>query len=315
FDEQNKFNGNNYASWVTEFNMTFEEDTDFMSHINGTSTMSVLTTDNLAWLAADHQARSALYKTISSNAIHSAHFKHTSLLQTANTVRLSLKAEYQKDSHTTHFELKKHLYNPTHDIAKPILIYIQDIVTVAEALTLLGHEPATTDIVDSILMNLDPSFAIICTLLTMQTSEPSLAAVKKALTDQEDMKLALTGELFDKPSKSAMHAKCSNKRSKPKMSRKKKGSSSDMDSDSDDTHSYDWLNPSNKEICHQCGRPGHRSSCCIADMPRSIKDKVIRMVKKQQKPQCSLESHTAIEHYDDNSSSDTDTSSLSDYAN
>ncbi|KAF8591810.1 hypothetical protein K439DRAFT_1321636, partial [Ramaria rubella] len=92
----------------------------------------------------------------------------------ANTVWLSLKAEYQKDSCATRFELKKHLYNPTHDIAKPISIYIQDIITAAEALTLLSHEPAATDVVDSILMNLDLSFAIVHTLLTTQTSEPSL---------------------------------------------------------------------------------------------------------------------------------------------
>ncbi|KAF8585502.1 hypothetical protein K439DRAFT_1615892 [Ramaria rubella] len=260
FDEQNRFNGNNYASWVTEFNMTFGEDTDFMSHINGTSTMLVLTTDNSARLAADHPY---------------------SPPQTPNAVWLSLKAEYQKDSRATRFELKKHLYNLTHDIAKPISIYIQDIITAAEALTSLGHEPAATDVVDSILMNLDPSFAIVRTLLTTQTSEPSLAAVKKALTDQEDTKLALTGELDDKPSESAMHAKCSNKRSKPKTSRKKKVSSSDTNSDSDDTHSYDWLNPSNKDVCHRCGRPGHRSSHCIADMPQSVKDKVIRMAKKR----------------------------------
>ncbi|KAF8590347.1 hypothetical protein K439DRAFT_1612120 [Ramaria rubella] len=212
--------------------------------------MLVLTTDNSAWLAADHWARSALYKTISSNVIRSVHFKHTLPPQTANTVWLSLKAEYRKDSRTIHFELKKRLYNPTHDITKPILTYIQDIVTAAEALTLLGHEPATTDVVDSILMNLNPSFTMVCTLLTTQTSEPSLTAVKKALTDQEDTKSALTGELDDKPSKSAMHTKHSNKQLKPKMSRKKKGLSSDTDSDSDDTHLYDWLNLSNKDVCH-----------------------------------------------------------------
>ncbi|KAF8576385.1 hypothetical protein K439DRAFT_1283276, partial [Ramaria rubella] len=89
--------------------------------------------------------------------------------------------------------LKKCFYNLTHDIVKPISTYIQDIITVVEALTSLGHEPAATDIVNSILMNLDPSFTIVHTLFTTQTSELSLAAVKKALTDQEDMKSALTG--------------------------------------------------------------------------------------------------------------------------
>ncbi|KAF8580170.1 hypothetical protein K439DRAFT_1620009 [Ramaria rubella] len=227
--------------------MTFGEDTNFMLHINSTSTMS---TDNSIWLAADHCARSVLYKTILSNTICSVHFKPTLLPQTANAVWLSLKVKYQKYSRATCFELKKCLYNPTHDIAKPILIYIQDIVTAADALTLLGHEPAIMAIVNSILMNLDLSFAIVCTLLTTQTSEPSLTAVKKALTDQEDTKSALTGELDDKPSKSAMHAKHGNKRSKLKMSRKKKGSSSDTDNNLDDMHLYNWLHLNNKDVCH-----------------------------------------------------------------
>ncbi|KAF8587745.1 hypothetical protein K439DRAFT_1614162 [Ramaria rubella] len=118
-------------------------------------------------------------------------------------------------------------------------MYIQDIVTAAKALTSLSHEPAVTDVVNLILMNLDLSFAIICTLLTTQTSEPSIAAVKKALTDQEDTNLALTGELDDKLSESAMHTKCGNKRLKPKMSGKQKVLSSDTDSNSDDMCLYD----------------------------------------------------------------------------
>ncbi|KAF8577432.1 hypothetical protein K439DRAFT_1622126 [Ramaria rubella] len=126
------------------------------------------------------------------------HFKETLPPQMVNAVWLSLKTKYQKDSRATRFKLKKHLYNPTHDISKPILAYIQDIVNVAESLSNLGHPPAAIDIVDSILMNLDPSFAIIRTLPTTQTSEPTLTAVKKTLTDQEDTKLALDGGSGDK---------------------------------------------------------------------------------------------------------------------
>ncbi|KAF8583579.1 hypothetical protein K439DRAFT_1617382 [Ramaria rubella] len=102
---------------------------------------------------------------------------------------------------------QKRLYNPMHNISKPISIYIQDIVHAAELLTALGHQPPTTDVVDLILMNLDLSFTIVRTLLTTQTSEPSLATVKKTLTDQEDTKSVLTGVLDSKMSEDAMHAK------------------------------------------------------------------------------------------------------------
>ncbi|KAF8592317.1 hypothetical protein K439DRAFT_1610677 [Ramaria rubella] len=293
--------------------MTFREDTDFMSHINGTSIMSVLTADNLKWLAADHCARSALYKMILSNAICAMHFKETSPLQMANTVWLSLKTEYRKDSCATHFELKKCLYNPIHDISKPILAYIQDIVDAAESLSNLGHPPAAIDIVDSILMNLDPSFAIVCTLLTTQTSEPTLTAVQKTLTDQENMKLALNGGSGDK--EQGMYAKRRGKKMKQTGKQMKKPDlDSDLDLGLDDPPLYDWLNLNNKDICHQCGRPGHQSLQCIADMPQSVKNKIIKMARKQHKyasPSNDCAMH--IQSYESYTSSDSDSDSSNKY--
>ncbi|KAF8583704.1 hypothetical protein K439DRAFT_1617281 [Ramaria rubella] len=205
------------------------------------------------------------------------HFKEMLPLQMVNTVWLSLKTEYQKDSHAIRFELKKCLYNPTHDISKPILAYIQDIVNAAESLSNLGHPPAAIDIVDSILMNLDPSFAIVCTFLTTQTSEPTLTAVKKTLTDQEDMKSALDGGSGNK--EEVMYAKYRCKKMKQKGKQMKKPDS-DSDSDSEGPPLYKWLNPNNKDVCHRCSRPGHQSLRCIADMPQKIKDKIIKMARK-----------------------------------
>ncbi|KAF4618043.1 hypothetical protein D9613_012872 [Agrocybe pediades] len=137
--------------------------------------------------------RMVLYKTISANSTRDAHFKDTSPAQTAKDVWESLKSEYQKDSRASRFELKKRLYNPVHDVDQPISVYIQDIIAASEALTALGHPPSPLDIVDSILMNLDSSFGIVRTLLTSQPNEPTLAAVKKMLTDQEDTRVALSG--------------------------------------------------------------------------------------------------------------------------
>ncbi|KAF8580196.1 hypothetical protein K439DRAFT_1619992 [Ramaria rubella] len=267
--------------------------------------MSVLTTDNSKWLAADHHARSALYKIISSNAIHTTHFKDTSLPQTANAVWLSLKTKYQKDSCATRFELKKCLYNPTHDTSKPILAYIQDIINVAESLSNLGHPPATINIVDSILMNLDPSFAIVHILLTTQTSELTLTAVKKTLTDQEDTMSALDGGSGD--NEQAMYMKCRGKKTKQTRKQMKKP---DSDLGLDDPPSYDWLNQNNKDVCHQCGRPGHCYSWCIADMPQSVKDKIIKMARKQCKSASPSNDHAVqVQSYESYTLSDSDSDS------
>ncbi|KAG6875641.1 hypothetical protein C0993_008210 [Termitomyces sp. T159_Od127] len=124
--------------------------------------------------------------TISSTDIIHAHFKNTTPAQTAHAVWTTLKDEFQKDTHAKHFELKQRLYNPIHNIEQPVSVYIQDIISAYEALTALGHAPAAVDVVDSILMNLHSDFSIVRTLLTTQADEPTLATVKKVLTDQED---------------------------------------------------------------------------------------------------------------------------------
>lgn len=41
---------------------------------------------------------------------------------------------------------------------------------------------------------------------------------------------------------------------------------------------FDWLNTKERDVCHRCGRPGHRSSRCMADMPQWVKDKIMREV-------------------------------------
>ncbi|KAG6894224.1 hypothetical protein C0992_006985, partial [Termitomyces sp. T32_za158] len=131
----------------------------------------------------DQSACATLYKTISSTDIIHAHSINTTPAQTANAVWIALKDKFQKDTCAKRFELKQHLYNPIHDIEKPVSVYIQDIVSAYEALTALGHAPAAVDVIDSILMNLHSNFSIVCTLLTTQADEPTLATVKKILTD------------------------------------------------------------------------------------------------------------------------------------
>ena len=167
FNSDNKFNGSNYDAWVTELEMTFIGH-DILAHIKGETSCPNDSSGAVIWHKDDQSARAALYKTISSTDIIHAHFKNTTPAQTAHAVWTTLKNEFQKDTRAKRFELKRHLYNPIHDIKKPVSVYIQDIVSAYEALTALGHAPAAVDVVDSILMNLHSNFSIVCTLLTTQ---------------------------------------------------------------------------------------------------------------------------------------------------
>lgn len=251
--------------------MTFGEDADLMAHVHGTSDKPKDPVAVPAWLAVDSQARIAMYKTTSSNAVRSAHFKNIlppAGPQTAGAVWSSLKAEYQKDSRATRFDLKKRLYNPVHNTEQPISQYIQDIVSAAESLVALGHPPASADIVDSILMNLDPSFAVVRTMLTSQPTEPTLEIVKKMLVDQEDERRAITGESLVE---TAHYSK-----------KKTKGRPKKDNSDSEDGDGT-WLNPDNDDACHRCGKPGHRSSRCMLNMPQHIKDKIMKEARQRRK--------------------------------
>ncbi|KAF8589187.1 hypothetical protein K439DRAFT_1612995 [Ramaria rubella] len=154
-------------SWVTKFNMMFGEDTDFMSHINGTSTIP-----------------SCKVSTVQNNIVQcNLHHALQGNITAANSERSLAESQNQVLERLSRNSLQTQK---------------NDIVNVAESLSNLGHPPAAIDIVDSILMNLDPSFAIVHTLLTTQTSEPTLTAVKKTLTDQEDTKSALDGGSGDK---------------------------------------------------------------------------------------------------------------------
>ncbi|KAG6896643.1 hypothetical protein C0992_006941 [Termitomyces sp. T32_za158] len=165
FNSNNKFNMLNYDAWITELEMTFIGH-DILAHIKSKTSCPSNSSGAIIWHQDDQSAHATLYKIISSTNIIYAHFKNTTLTQTANAIWIAFKNEFQKDIYVKCFKLKQYLYNPIHNIEKPVLVYIQDIVSAYKALTALDYAPATVNDVDSILMNLHSNFSIVCTFLT-----------------------------------------------------------------------------------------------------------------------------------------------------
>ncbi|RXW11748.1 hypothetical protein EST38_g14107 [Candolleomyces aberdarensis] len=253
--------------------MTFVQCPDFIGHLDGTvKAPDPASAESLyqTWLATDKEVIAVLYKTIASNTIRTNHIKSLSATprQTACELWAALKETFVRDSRSLRFELKRRLYNPVHDTSRPVLEYVSDIINAHASLADLRHSPPTIDIIDSILMHLDPSFDIVRSSLVTQSSDPSLETIKKVLDDfYRDGKAKGSG--VGEP-EAAM------------FTRRGKGTRR-RDEEEEEEEYYDWGNTRGGDACHRCGRPGHRSSKCIADMPQNVKDNIINGYRKARK--------------------------------
>lgn len=300
FDPQNKLNEGNYGAWSREVEMTFVMCSGFMGHLDGTLSAPNQTTEAslyVPWLATDKEVIAAIYKTIESNAIRTNHIKpfSASPRQTAAEVWASLKQAFIRDSRAHRFELKRRLYNPTHDPSRPVMDYINDIVNAHTSLSDLGHTPPSVDITDSILMHLHSSYDVVRASLVTQSSEPSLETIKKVLDDfyRDGQLKGSGGGLLDQ---SALYVR----KGKDRSSRRKAESSDDDDSDT----GYDWGNTRGGDACHRCGRPGHRSSKCIVDMPQKVKDQIIKGARKARRSRQAEKENANIVHMESDAESD-----------
>lgn len=291
FDDQNKLNEDNYGSWAREVEMTFMQCPNFIAHLHGSVSAPASTSIDAhkAWLATDQEVIAVLYKTIASNAIRTNHIKSLSASprQTATELWSTLKETFVRDSRSLRFELKRRLYNPVHDTSRPVLEFITDIINAHAALSDLGHSPPAIDIIDSILMHLNPSFDIVRASLVTQSTDPSLETIKKVLDD------------FYHDGK----AKGSGGGDPEVVYYMRKGRGSRRKDEDDEEEYYDWGNTRGGDACHRCGRPGHRSSKCIANMPQKVKDDIINGYHKARKARRDEDAKAAV-HVASDSDSD-----------
>lgn len=303
FPAASKLNGNNWATYSTELEVTFFMVEDVWAHISGecsprptpSSAAASSDADLKSWDDLDALALLILWRTVADLTVRDTHIKKG---KTASSIWSSFKAAFEKDTRSHRFELKRRLYNPVHNPMHPISKYIQDIVSASESLTALGHAPPPVDVVDSIIMHLDvthPEWKLVRNLLTTRSSDPTLDELRSLLMEHECVgKLDKRVESDAAGESSALHALGKGKgkgKSKKSCHRSpgpaRSGSASDHgghSSSGTDGQSHSWLSPRDpKRDCHRCGRRGHLARYCMFDMPDHVKDmigKANRFAKK-----------------------------------
>ncbi|PVF93205.1 hypothetical protein CPB86DRAFT_801416 [Serendipita vermifera] len=83
----------------------------------------------------------------------------------------ALKALYEGDTPAKRMTLCRKLYHAHHDPSLPVIEFVNSVRNIVSNLTAIKHAPKPDEICDIILMNLDPSFEVIQTLLSAQDKD------------------------------------------------------------------------------------------------------------------------------------------------
>ncbi len=164
-----------------------------------------------------------------------------------------LRKEYEKDSPSMCMSLCQKFYSISHDSSTPVNTFIEAVLSITR-LRAINHAPSDEEIMDKILVSLDPTFASIRAVLCLRTPAPSLIEVQNALVE------------FETQLGSAAAAKAGG------YEVLYAGRSTSANGKGD----FDWTNTQRKDsVCWRCGRAKHTAQYCVADMPEDVKCKVL----------------------------------------
>ena len=149
--------------------------------------------------------------------------------------------------------VQKEFYDITYDPSHPISHYVQSVLTAKSKLTSLGCTITNTEVMDILLMRLDPPYHPVHITILSQKSEPKLEDIKAILiassaSDDIIIKSKPVEELL-----AAVHVDRSKKTSQV------------------DDKGLCWCDTDHNGVCHHCDHSGHIAACCMYTMPQSIK--------------------------------------------
>lgn len=333
FDKTRTFTGSNWATFKTEFMMTFQADTDFLGVIDGSivsssaavsaaiASVSITSTTtpsqvpgpgsppvhslaDKVWLQHNANARTALWRCITSDLVRQRHIKPQS---TAAEIWASLRSEYERDARAPRISLKRRMMHAVHDASKPVDVFIGEIVEAGEQLTAMGAPPGKHDVVDCIIVNLHSDWHVIQTQLIARPGDLDLQEVRSTLVDWEaqhgvihgkgsDAHIDAQAESDDAHAARAKPPRKSRGHSRDRRRHSRRARESDSDGSVSDPEDFNWGNPGGPDdACSRCGRHGHRARHCIVDMPSDVKTRVMNEVRGKNRRRRKEAMHA--EHY------------------
>lgn len=172
---------------------------------------------------------------------------------------------FQKSTFPRRVKAREEFYHVKHDPSQPIHVYISAVESAAQVLKDLGQEISATEILDLLMVNLDPSFHPIRTSLYASEKEPTLDVVKSILQSSATSLLDVKSEPMDSSSTFALATRQVYRPpgARPRSPSFEPGPVVD---------GYRWCDTSQDGRCHRCGRPRHVAIKCVYDMPQVVKD-------------------------------------------
>lgn len=226
------------------------------------------------WDALDDQLVAYVF-----GKVHSDYLYLVEDLESGKEAWAKLKAHFEKSTLGHRMQVRQAFHSVTHDPSRPVDFYIQDVVSAAGRLKSLGCTVDDSEVIDVILMNLDPSFHTIRSTILAQEKDPGLDKIQLMLTsatsaevlDTHNSALAASGK------SKARHSSKSHSSSQHSSSHAHSSghSSSHRPASPVDSKGFRWCNPTSEKDCHRCGRSGHVAARCMYNMPQEVKDWVM----------------------------------------
>lgn len=229
------------------------------------------------WKALDSQMVAYIYSKVSDDYAYLVED-----LSSAKEAWEALKGHFEKTSLASRISARESLYSIFHDPSRPIDSYIKDVSSSCAMLKALGVTVSDDEIINLILMHLDPSFhhvrtSIILSAETDPTKKITLAHVKSVLGTSVSANTSSVPHIKQEDSGGsglALAARIGGRGRSGGFGGQGSGLGSGG-SGTVDGKGYRWCDPSKEGCCHRCGRQGHQAYRCIYDMPSHIKDSVM----------------------------------------